>query len=711
MSAVSTSADPLKDYLKTHLRQHKEAVVPFTAEADGGLAFGVLMNAQEGQQHLYFVSRSSVSTGKAATWRTWIIRPSGATRQQYATGGDLLAAALKGAIPEEEIEHLPASQGIRLFGLDGKDPELGRISAEAYFTRLPDREAAQEIDVDALAQQENERFLQHGLSDFKGQLHQEALHALRASEHFTWADYGFFALENERGERRRQAAEVYPLLATVMARRPSIKMAIDMQKPLNEALQKAFGLREDTTPILSKGVLKRLQGNDRPSGGIPPEKIVQTLCGLPADWVPQGPEEWDAFYDLVATVGTVLQDATRLSPEVIFGSCGGKWQDYRLRCAKSYSDTRPPEGTSEEGLQHFNKAIDWKALEKMPIADIPAAADRISGEISIPEGILQEDVADWIRRLYAPDCSRQALRNACLDVEDMVELFAYQVILPLAANETGESQVFLSDVQLEEALSTAAEVLFAAKAAPGIFEIGRHWHSQAEAIQEAVASIDRDEGECAEPAQVVEIAEDGWPPLTNVVQAPNGLWIVPLTDPRQLKDEGRKGRNADGSMGLHHCVGLYVSACQERGHHILSIRGNSPAGIPDRYSTAEIQPIQRGNTTLEVRQHRGYDNRMPPGPAQEAFEWYRQAVAAGQIPLNYDGLRTYQSQIGQGIDDVKRYCSYNWKKRANVYEAMKPWGRYVSKKYRKMGIDEFAQQPGVVAVKQSIAPSLARHFS
>lgn len=35
------------------------------------------------------------------------------------------------------------------------------------------------------------------------------------------------------------------------------------------------------------------------------------------------------------------------------------------------------------------------------------------------------------------------------------------------------------------------------------------------------------------------VAEDGWAPIANAMTAPNGLLILPLTDPRQLADEGR----------------------------------------------------------------------------------------------------------------------------------------------------------------------------
>src|SRR5690606_9208877 len=121
----------------------------------------------------------------------------------------------------------------------------------------------------------------------------------------------------------------------------------------------------------------------------------------------------------------------------------------------------------------------------------------------------------------------------------------------------------------------------------------------------------------------ITVAEDGWPPLCNPVQAPNGVWIVPLTDPRELNDEGRAAPDSNGVCGLNHCVGGYAYACRSGRSHILSLRagGSHGPGIK-RLSTVEIMSVVPGEVDLNVRQHRGPSNRAPDRSATLALEWF-----------------------------------------------------------------------------------------
>jgi len=712
----TTDTAGLGEFLARRWAAHKERFQAVRFEFPGGVGFGVLDRG------------SSPPSGQlVASWDDGKVKSLAVTPSESGAArgaAELFRDAVSGALDEREVRPLPARQAAALFGLGA--PAAGAVGAAArsaalFCERLPDRAAAERIDAAALALKEERRLLDAGLDEIQERMNADALHALRAADEFGWTDYAFYALGGERGERRRQAADAYPLLATLMARRPSLKIAIDAsgRRPegaektvsLNDALQKAFGNDDTGAPRLGKAVLKRLNGLDWPTGGIAPDRLVLALAEIPADWFPRTREDWDAFCDLTATVGATLRDVTRLPPETLYKDCGGRWAEFALRCAKAYTDTRPPEGFDLRppadavgpALKALQAAIDWKAVEAAPRADVPGLAARIAAAADAPEGIRREDVEDWIRRLHAPDTGRQALRNACLDVEDMVASLAYQVVLPLAANENRERDVYISDVQIERAMDSAAEILFAAKAAPGVFELSRHWHTQQEQIRARIV------GEEAPGPEVraVEVAPDGWAPLTASAQAPNGVWMVPLTDPRMLADEGRRGVNKDGSEGLHHCVGGYHDACRDRGHHIVAVRRIGPDGRVQRLSTAEVLPVAHGQTELKVRQHRGRHNATPPADALAAWEWYLGQVRSGALAVNHDRIRVHLTQVYQKVDDVRKLSGYDWRNREAVARAMAPWAPYVGKRYRRMDADEFARQPEMDVVRQSISPTLA----
>jgi hypothetical protein len=623
---------------------------------------------------------------------------------------------------------LPLREALSILGLGAGASALADLSVRRFAESFADPRISARLPLADLRAAESKRVDDAGLSALRGALDAEALDILAAVDDFQWRDYAYYSDGGEKGVARRQAGKSYPLLSTFMARIPSIRAAIDKREPLGPALQAAFGDGPDGKPRLGKAVLSRLHGLAWPTNGIPHDQIVRALSEIPPDWFPKSREEWDAFCDIHATIGTVLREATGLGPDVLYGGCGGKWVEFRERIARACTDDRPPEGTTEEDAAYFREAIDWKTLEKLPRDKIEAAAlESVARLDKLPsERIPGHAVVDWIVRLYAPDTSREALHNACLTTEDMVDAFAKKVLLPLAAQECGLEDVYLAPVQFEAARASAAKVLYSGKSANAIFELSRHFHSQYEHIMEAGA----DKVEDAEKQRRLEearraasltalgidhanIPEDGWPPLSAVVQAPNGVYIVPLTDPRLLQDEGRPGHcnngpreNADGSLGLRHCVGGYSGTCKNGGH-ILSMRVLTGKDHPtfERLSTAEISPLPYGDTDLKCRQHRGFSNGAPPEAATRAFEWYKEEVAAGRIQLNHDKIRAHVGASTMKVDDVERACGYEWRERRRIEDAMYPWGQYVGKRWRKMGLDEFAKQPEVreVAVQINVA--------
>lgn len=661
----------------------------------------------------------------------------------YAFTGDLGPDALRKStfediaysIHEESVPRrkpLVISSAMRNLGLIGDRCALAETSVRRFAESLGNAKLAARLPLAKLVATETARMNAAGIDKLRSILNPEVLETLSAVDDFQWRHYKFYAEEGEKGEIRRQAAGVYPVMATVMASLPSVKRAIDNKEPLLPALQTFFGQNEEGRPLLSKGIMKRLQGVDWPANGIEVDKLIRALSDIPPDWFPKTREEWDAFCDITATVGTVMMDATGLNSEVLYKGCSGKWVEFRDRLAVSYTDQRPPEGTGEEAHDFFKKNIDWKAIANLPKEKVRGAAeeavsriyslpenasdDEISARRKLLEGIDPGELVDWIVRTNAPDTRRVALMNACIDVEQMLVTFAHKVILPLASVTTGQSNNYVSGIHIEEARRAAAAVLTSEKSANAIFENCRHFHSQYTVIMGAGEDQENDEArqkadEARRAAETMgalgvplNISDKGWPPMTPIVQAPNGVYIVPLTETHLLQDEGRRGVNDDGSMGLHHCVGGYSGACQNQGHHILSFRVIE-GGQFRRLSTAEINAIPHGTTEFEICQHRSRQNGAVCDMSARAMEWYRDEIRSGRIQINHDGIRQHLANVGSFQDDILKLCGYDWRDTNRIYEAMKPWGKYVGKRYRKMGLEEFSETPEIDAVSQALYPT------
>jgi hypothetical protein len=314
------------------------------------------------------------------------------------------------------------------------------------------------------------------------------------------------------------------------------------------------------------------------------------------------------------------------------------------------------------------------------------------------------------------------MRTACIGVDDMLGTFSKKVVLPLAALKSNMQDVYLAQLQRENARMAAAKVLCGGMAASSVFESSRWFHSQFEQILNAGADEQTDAARRAREDAIRTAAAlnalgvdhgaippDGWPPLCAITQAPNGVYIVPLTEGALLRQEGFRGINPDGTEGLHHCVGGYSETCR-RGGHILSMRVITPDGLSfRRLSTAEITPIVYGDKHIDVRQHYGRGNGAIPEASARAMEWFRGQIASGAVPLNYDGIRQHLGSLGIKADDMAAVCGYEWREAERIDRAMAPWGKLVGKRYRKMGLDEFSAEPEIAALTNLFNPAYVPH--
>lgn len=498
-----------------------------------------------------------------------------------------------------------------------------------------------------------------GVDQVRADLNVEAIDALKCVSEFDSVAYEFYSADGDRGVVRRQAAGAYPLLAGEIALRFRVKMAVDRKEPPGDALVSAFGNADDGTPVLSKTVLKKLAGKQYSAEGVPVPTILESLSRIPVDWFPKDAAEWSAFVDLADTFFRSFSPEFGGKLDAMIAGAGGKWVDFAYRTAKAGAETQ------------------------------------------VPDELTPEEAAVWTPTI---DATREGLQAAAANARDVLLAFRNLILLPVTAHAGNGAPVFVGPEQLVAGSAASAGVLFGGKALPAIMELTRHWHTQAHNILEATGDDDIHRGE------VREIAEDGWAPLTDSWVAPNGVTLLPLTDPREIQDEGAGGLNKpgpdrNGVMGLGHCVGGYSQQCRNGTSHIVSLRLVEPDGSFERLSTVEFGKIDAETTELENRQHRGRKNGVAPAIAQEALKWFMDEVANKRIPLNIDGVMSYMAGRRRAIEEVEAYSGYDWRDAEILDRAFEPWGPYLPKRMRGFTREALLASPELAVLREEMVPT------
>ncbi|MDE4914922.1 hypothetical protein [Methylobacterium sp. 092160098-2] len=501
-----------------------------------------------------------------------------------------------------------------------------------------------------------------GFEGVRERIDARALHALRAADRIDVSSYLFFAGDGPKADHRRQAAGTYPLLAGAMSRLPTVKMRIDAGSSLADALEMAMGRREDGRPTLPKAALKRLQGVEWAADTMAPEQLAEALGSISPQNVPRTREDFEAFAAVASTIGRMLP-SVGLTFDVLAADSQGKWAEFRKRTAKAAMERRPPEGLDAEGI------------------------------------------AEWRRNPPPPDESVEALRAACVDLEEMVDMFARTLVLP-AASAASDEMPIVGEIQRRQAREVAAQILIGTKTAPGAFLATRAWHGTA---MEMLAVVRGGDPELIERLQTV--AEDGWAPIAQAMTAPNGLFILPLTDPRMLADEGRgwglsgpqSTLNKDGSHGLNHCVATKESYCRQGTMHVLSIRRVNADGTFERLSTPSILGVPQGSTEIRHNEHRSFGNTNPSAEATAAWKWYKDGLSSGAIPINHDMIREVTvRERKRWSDDVARGALYDWRKDELLERAFSAWRPYLPKAMQSMPLADFLARPDIRDLSASL---------
>jgi len=296
----------------------------------------------------------------------------------------------------------------------------------------------------------------------------------------------------------------------------------------------------------------------------------------------------------------------------------------------------------------------------------------------------------------------QALPRSFHDAANMIECLADVAVMPLAAHGHCTSEAMVTPEIRIAAIDAARRMVLGDRAAAAVLDNSRRWHHERDDILDATR-IAADERRMQ---LLAGVPPDGWPGLTDAVQAPNGLWLVPLDTPELLRWEGLREPDPTGAEGLHHCVGGYATRCMRADCHIVSVREILDDGTYRRLSTIEFDRLNPRSDQLSVVQNRGKGNGDPSGPAQDATAWFMETVARGQVPLHRERIAAFQELMQGAADGVERFCGYDWKDREILSAAVGPWIRFLDRGYRRGDLDAYLGMGEIAEVGGTFAPEL-----
>jgi hypothetical protein len=284
------------------------------------------------------------------------------------------------------------------------------------------------------------------------------------------------------------------------------------------------------------------------------------------------------------------------------------------------------------------------------------------------------------------------LPSVVAGVTDMVAAFARQVAMPALAVSRSlrrDAQAKIGEhhkIQLNNDLGYVAKalarrLLLGGRSLGSILELSVRWHGNQAVIDGAIETITP-----RITTGKTLIDPSFWPaglPDWDV----NGILIKVLTTQRELEDEGRHGKNADGSDGLAHCVGGYAWQCKMSRTRIISFRKRTDDGGESRLSTAQIKFEGLAYKAVVV-QHYGPYNTTPPKSSGAALDKYMAAISDGRLQVDMAAIEPPEMDITGTITEA---AGYEWDIPGNVEKAMSVWSRFMPRGMRMMTAADLAK--------------------
>ena len=445
--------------------------------------------------------------------------------------------------------------------------------------------------------------------------------------------YAFFGAPGRTGQRRLQAAQVYPALAAVIMHDDKTRTAVEAGRPFEAALLDVVAgtLSKAVGKSLNLAMLRRLRGLPGSTGVRDLVVSAALATSLPIDWVPSTSNTWkamrDALFPLQNEVEKLGLDMADVAAHVGVGFARGTWTGSLA--------------TTERG----------KPIQPGDVT-VGGTADAKGGA----------------------KAGRDALRGAV----DMVKSLERTLLRPLrdALLIDGEpfGWDFDDDGEATSEMQHAGRMLLGGKTLPGIDAMQARWH-------ERLSRLNAD--------LPLQIGVNAWPAAFEPYTSEGGYVISCLTTEPMLKAEGARGDDADGLPGLDHCVGGYAQDCFTASSHIASVRKDFGDGLR-RVSTLEFRLAAvrdvDGNPVFNLReiQHKAHKNEPPPAGAAIAVAELADALGRG---LHKADTWAIQERSAEGFSAV-----YNPMLPGAVAQAFEAWRPLLTREMAHGGVAGLARK-------------------
>lgn len=623
----------------------------------------------------------------------------------------------------------------------GDQPGLAVKSVEAFALKVAqeiDMSLAETLPFNKLVEQEKNR-----LKTFKDNLFvdtdQDIVNILvTTKQSHDKSIYEWFTDENAPNlEYRKQAINLWPMFAKEMSTLKILKDAIDNGEPIISAFQNSIASG------INKAVLNRLKGTFVDPGKLSTRMLLEILNTFQVDWIPQNnPKEMQILTDIINIV-TPLTGECEFNEATLLRESKGRWKEFRDKIAKEIVIKRAPENAEEETMKRLSSIAEHlkNVKQKTSIGFVNGLIDIISEKIEAETDnrINKTHISGWLIAEVSPEITPDnMIYQANIEIVGMILEFVDQVVIPAAIKKIPlNMEVNLSGSDGHKIFIETAKSLFGDKAWLAQLEALNSYRSIIQIKKSEIlnSNLQLDEEEVTKIVQknnvghntnlklkfglLVPKSKIEWPALTDVVQAPNGLWITPLTNDRLLYFEGSHGRDHLGALGLSHCCSWMNSynsnKCFRNKHHILSVR-KFVNGKYFRIGTVEYCPVSETKPySLSRYQFSYFGNGTPPPDAMEALRWYEDAVSSGEVLINDEifikNNLNHEMFIDQdgNLDPVRsafiRAARYDWLEGSSFEKMYEAWTPIMPKAWRKAGVEGFMNLDNVKNARLMAAPA------
>jgi hypothetical protein len=356
------------------------------------------------------------------------------------------------------------------------------------------------------------------------------------------------------------------------------------------------------------------------------------------------------------------------------------------------------------------------------------------------------------------------MRARAFEVVALIEQFRNQEILPLAADLGKQAELDLQQDSLARSFAISKEWLLGDRGIIQVLEMSaRYMAMVAPALNDVMELIDKTmvgqtnlgpysaDGDSLNYEILstelsmqfglhAKMRRNQWAPMMRkIVQAPNGLYVVPLWNDRMLAHEGGRGRDHMGVFGLSHCVGSYQhrhpQGCFRDGKHVVSVRCVIPGGYK-RLGTAEFAPLKGDSPhqKLSLIQFSSLRNTDPSPAAHSALNWFMREVEQGGVVLNIAAINNRKSLPQIKIDTpedrwrgdrdehtvntvnfrlndrdgakIRTVAGFDWRNPEHFAAIVAGWGHALPKTLRNKSVSELQALPEIVELGKALAPQM-----